>query len=108
MSVHDNTLVTAKAVKAAPGETPREVQVDLGGTFEFTNHYDDYPLFEIIFEKPGPPGGNLNGTSKEPILLHMPHEWTEYHYHIVYKKKDGSSKEEKDGPFLARSCPGCK
>ena len=106
MSIHSNPVIARpKVVEAAPGKTPAEVKVDLSGTLEFRNHFPD---FEIKFDEPGPPNASdkLTGTITDPIFVHMPDTDKSFHYHIVYKKKDGTSKR-KDGPFIAHSCPAC-
>jgi hypothetical protein len=109
MTKHSNPVIARpRVVIADPGKTPAEVKVDLSGTLEFRNHFPDFPDFEIKFDEPGPPSANdkLTGTITDPIFVHMPDADRSFRYHIVYKKKDGTSKHQ-DGPFIAHSCPGC-
>jgi hypothetical protein len=109
MSTHSNPVIARpKVVEAAPGKTPTEVKVDLGGTLEYRNHFPDLPDFEIKFDEPGPPcaSDKLTGTITDPIFVHMPDTETTFTYHILYKEKDGPCKH-RDGPFIAHSCPGC-
>lgn len=94
-------------VSADPGKLPHEVGADLGGTLEFWNNSDEFPEFEIEFEKPGPPCATdtLTGTKHKPIIVHMPDTDSVFYYHIVYKRKDGTCRREVNR--LAKSCPGC-
>jgi hypothetical protein len=109
MSTQTNPVIARpRVVAAAPGNTPAEVQVDLGGTLEFKNHFPDLPDFEIEFDKPGPPNASdkLTGTITDPIFVHMPDTDATFTYYILYKEKDGPCKR-REGPLKAHSCPGC-
>jgi len=110
MSSQSNPVIEGArvVVRAEPGKTPLLAEVALGGTLKFENHFPDFPDFEIEFDPPGPPSASdkLTGTVHEPIFVHMPDTDVTFHYHIVYKKKDGTTRDKR-GPFRARSCGGC-
>jgi hypothetical protein len=107
MSSHGTDVIT-KVIEVDPDKPEREVKVDLGGTFEFKLKSRDFDHFEITFEESWPPNASkhLTGSIERPILVHMPHETKSFHYHIVFKKKDGTSKRP-DGQFFAHTCPAC-
>jgi hypothetical protein len=107
MSIHA-TEVATQIIEVDPDKPESEVKVDLGGTLEFKLKSHDFDHFEITFEESWPPnaGKHFKGTIDHPILVHMPHETKSFHYRLVFKKKDGTSKYL-DGPFLAHSCPAC-
>lgn len=110
MSSQSNPVVEGAGVVVRVGlvKIQSPVEVALGGTLIFENQFPDFPDFEIEFDPPGPPSvtGTLTATDREPIVVHMPDVEDTFSYHIVYKKKDGTSKRD-DGTFQARSCPGC-
>ena len=92
---------------SAPLNPPDEIKIELGGVLEFKNEDEDVDYFEITFaEQPPNPQDNLTGTKGHPIRVHMPHETERVHYHIEYKKKDGTCIPDRRR-LIARTCPGC-
>jgi plastocyanin len=96
-------------IVAGSGAAPVSVDVEPGGTLEWTNDSHNYPEFEIQFVGPSPvrQSEKLVATNNDPIVIHLPEQEGEYVYHVRHVKHDGTCKLSGPFRFSVRSCPGC-